>query len=218
MAFIYVIKNDINNKQYVGKTMFPIEKRFKQHLLDAKNNKREHRPLYSAINKYGKEHFSIHLLEEVPNELAEEAEIKWIEKLNTYHYGYNATLGGDGKKYIDYDKIIETFKENQDLTQKEIAEIVGCNVDTVRKVISNEIGNINWNTRKILNKKTHLYFPGKSVRCIETNQVFRSATQAANWLLKEGKISSQKYGRNKIPEVCRGQRKTVGGYHWEYVD
>lgn len=36
MSFIYCITNDINGKQYVGKTDFTIEKRFKEHCHDSK--------------------------------------------------------------------------------------------------------------------------------------------------------------------------------------
>lgn len=35
MSYIYKIINDINNKIYVGKTDFSIEKRFKEHCNDA---------------------------------------------------------------------------------------------------------------------------------------------------------------------------------------
>ena len=35
MSFIYKITNDINNKVYIGKTAFSIEKRFKEHCKDA---------------------------------------------------------------------------------------------------------------------------------------------------------------------------------------
>lgn len=50
------------------------------------------------------------------------------------------------------------------------------------------------------------------------NLIFPSSTRAANWLVGNGKIKSQAYGRNHIPDVCKGLRKTVGGYHWEYVE
>ena len=52
------------------------------------------------MNKYGIEHFHIELIEETDN--PEEREIYWIEKLGSFKNGYNATLGGDGKKYLDY--------------------------------------------------------------------------------------------------------------------
>ena len=64
MAFIYVITNDLNGKQYVGKTSRSIEERFKEHIRDKDYRKNEKRPLYNAMNKYGIEHFSIKVLEE----------------------------------------------------------------------------------------------------------------------------------------------------------
>lgn len=47
------------------------------------------------------------------------------------------------------------------------------------------------------------------VRCIETGQIFDTCHLAAAWcgLSRDG----------HIPEVCRGGRKTAGGYHWEFV-
>lgn len=106
MSFIYCITNDINGKQYVGKTNFSIEKRFKEHCYDRNRRKCEKRPLYSAMNKYGIEHFHIEQLEECPYDESEDREIYWINKLDTFHNGYNATLGGDAKHYLDYDKIL----------------------------------------------------------------------------------------------------------------
>ena len=103
MPYIYQIVNDINDKVYVGKTNFSLEKRFKEHCKDAFNRKYEKRPLYSAMRKYGVEHFHIELLEETDN--PEEREKYWIEQKHSYENGYNATKGGDGKSYLDYDLI-----------------------------------------------------------------------------------------------------------------
>lgn len=49
MAYIYKITNDINDKVYIGKTEFAIEKRFKEHCQDALKAKSDNRPLYSAM-------------------------------------------------------------------------------------------------------------------------------------------------------------------------
>jgi hypothetical protein len=35
MAYIYCITNDINNKQYIGKTEKSIEERFREHCSDS---------------------------------------------------------------------------------------------------------------------------------------------------------------------------------------
>ena len=64
MSYIYVITNNINGKQYVGKTNFSLQKRFQEHINDSKRSTKEHRPLYNAFNKYGIENFSIKVLEE----------------------------------------------------------------------------------------------------------------------------------------------------------
>ena len=109
MAYIYQITNNINGKIYVGKTNFPIEKRFKEHCKDAFRERNEKRPLYAAMRKYGTENFSISLLEETDN--PEEREVYWIESLGSFKKGYNATIGGDGKRYLDYDLIVATYQE-----------------------------------------------------------------------------------------------------------
>lgn len=73
---IYIIKNDINNKVYIGKTLLPtIQERFKEHLKDAPRRNFEKRPLYRAINKYGAEHFYIELVEECDAKILAEREI-----------------------------------------------------------------------------------------------------------------------------------------------
>lgn len=50
----------------------------------------------------------------------------------------------------------------------------------------------------------------RKVECIETGEIFESATDAAR------KIPNTT--QSKICMVCRGQRKTCGGYHWRYVE
>lgn len=220
MSYIYVITNQINQKQYVGKTNLSIEKRWKQHQRDTLKYRCEKRPIYEAINKYGVENFKIEELEECLPEIANIQERKWIEQLNTFHNGYNVTLGGDGTQYLDYIKILRFFDETL-LTVAEIAKECSCCEDSVKNIVSQYRENINWqkryNSRPSLQLPNNLGITGKTVRCIEEQKDFSSATKAANWLIENKKIKSQAYGRNKIPMACRGERNTVGGYHWEYI-
>lgn len=46
----------------------------------------------------------------------------------------------------------------------------------------------------------------KAVRCIETNQVFRSAHEVF-----------KQFNIRHITECCKNPKLTAGGYHWEYV-
>ena len=137
MGFIYTITNKINGKQYVGKTNLPDpQERWKEHLHDYKRRKMEHRPLYSAMNKYGVENFVFEVIEECDN--TEEREKFWIKELNTYgSTGYNATLGGDGKAYLQYsdEEIIEYYRNEGKYVVSWTAKHFEIDGDTVRKVL-----------------------------------------------------------------------------------
>lgn len=98
---IYLITNKINNKKYVGQTKNSTGylKRFEQHCLESKYS-RHSSALHNAINKYGKENFSVkRLLKNIPENRVDFYESLWIKKLNThikYSKGYNMTYGGQG--------------------------------------------------------------------------------------------------------------------------
>lgn len=88
---IYVIKNNINDKLYVGQSKNP-EDRFRSHC----NNRYDDNCIVdSAIAKYGKEHFWYEILEhDIEN--YNEREKYWIQELNTQvPFGYNIQLGGE---------------------------------------------------------------------------------------------------------------------------
>ena len=65
-------------------------------------------PLYNAIRKYGKNSFSISILEDdIPQELLDEKEMYYIDKYNTFREGYNNTIGGGGTKHYKHTDIIK---------------------------------------------------------------------------------------------------------------
>lgn len=49
----------------------------------------------------------------------------------------------------------------------------------------------------------------KKVICIETNEIFKTITEA-----------SKKYNihNSNISACCRGKQQIAGGYHWKYID
>ena len=206
MAFIYVITNDINGKQYVGKTNNAIEKRFQEHIRDSKRQRCEKRPLYSAMNKYGVEHFSIAVLEECSAEESATREIYWINKLQTYGCtGYNATRGGDSKKYYDYEEIVSKYLEL--CNQKETAKYFHCDAFVVRQACK-ELGVPIYSSTEWV--KQH----GQRVAMIDSQtdkilQIFNNIADAYRFLDKQpsGNISA----------VCKGKRKTAFGYKWKYL-
>ena len=94
MGKIYLIRNHITGKVYVGQTRYTLQHRFTQHLESAG---RSNSVLHKSINKHGAENFSIELLEDVADELLNDREVYWIAKYNSViPNGYNMTAGGGG--------------------------------------------------------------------------------------------------------------------------
>lgn len=88
---IYVIKNDINDKLYIGQSL-DAEERFKSH---CKPSNKDNSIIDSAIKTYGKEHFWVEILEkQIIN--YNEREQYWISYYNTLiPNGYNIMKGGE---------------------------------------------------------------------------------------------------------------------------
>lgn len=214
MAYIYVITNLINGKQYVGKTTDTIEKRWSIHLKDATRREKEQRPLYKAIKKYGIENFTIKELEKCDIQFLSERERYWIKKLDTYNNGYNATLGGDGSLLYDYQEIANKYKELQN--QRKTAEYFNCDILIVRKACIEY--NVSILTSTEVNKK-RLYNP---IEMLDKNnnilRIFNNQSEAAKFLQQNDYSKIKDYTKLswKIGEVCKGIKKTCCGFKWKY--
>ena len=100
MGVVYLIKNKVNNKCYVGITTRKIHKRIYQHF----SKQSTCRLLKRSIEKYGKDNFTYDVLEECDNELLCEREVKYIRQYNSFvgwdNGGMNLTTGGELKKEV----------------------------------------------------------------------------------------------------------------------
>ena len=213
MGYIYKITNKINQKIYIGQTAKTIEERFQEHIIDAKKQNIKNRPLYKAFNKYGIENFSIELIEECANEILSEREIYWIKYFNSYHNGYNATLGGDGKTLFDYDAIKNALLANKSV--KEISELFNCCVDVVYQVAKRNNIDLSINSNKnFVEKSKQVYQYSKDNQFIQS---FSSTVEAAKWLFNNHKCAALTNGvRAHISENANGKRKSAYGYIWKY--
>lgn len=205
MAYIYKITNDINQKIYIGQTVKSLKERFRTHIKDSFYY--PDRPLYRAFKKYGIEHFSIEMLEECNLSEVDEREIYWIELFGSFKYGYNATKGGEGKPYADYDLIYALWNEGKNI--KQIHEITNYDEKTVRTALNN------FNVSKEQRKQKAIQSMFKSIAMLDKDseeiiQVFPSIAKAYRFL---GKQHS-----GHIASVCLKKRKTAYGYKWKYID
>jgi group I intron endonuclease len=112
---IYCARNKDNDKMYIGKTTKTLKNRKERHYGAAINSISDthfHRALRSGAE------FEWVILETVSDiDDINEREKFWISNLDTYHTGYNMTLGGDGgctyrKGDAVYERIKHKLSEN----------------------------------------------------------------------------------------------------------
>lgn len=135
MGIIYKITNLINKKSYIGQTSKPLNARWKEH----KTGDYHRQVIDMAIKKYGKENFTINILEECSNEKLDERERYWIAYYDTYNNGYNSTEGGQLWQSTrlseqEVQQIIQQWK-NTDLCLSRFHKYVGHGILTVKNYL-----------------------------------------------------------------------------------
>lgn len=207
MAYIYKITNQLNNKIYIGKTLLTPEKRFKEHCRDALKETEKHRPLYSAMNKYGIENFILSIVEECSSEMIDEREKYWIEYYGSFKNGYNATIGGDGKSYVDYELIYNLY--NQGLSEKQIIKLTHHDHHTISKILANYgiSGEDAWEKYQKECNNNNKPVARLDLKTGEILEIFDSI----------GKAEKIFDGHNHISAVCKGKRKSCKGYGWKFL-
>lgn len=230
---IYKITNTMNDKLYIGQTAFGIEKRFKEHTNKAKSGNYNHRPLYSAMNKYGIENFNIELIENgLSKEEANEREQYWISFYSTYNdNGYNATIGGDdGGTHsctvyqIDMNtlKVIKKFESTREAARNYAKNGNNAPINKVCLGKSNSAYGFYWcyenNYETFIKEKelTNKTKETKKVKKVEqydltTNEIINTYDSA--WLAE----NELNVTHGHIKRVCNGERKSYKGYGWRYV-
>ena len=223
-----------NGKVYIGITGQKPENRWG---LNGRGYNKQ--PLmHSAIRKYGWDSIKHEVLfNELTKEEAEQKEIELISsyKSNQIEFGYNSTSGGSvflhseetknkirnansGENAPWYGKhLLEETKRKLSLSHKSI-KMPPRSQEHRKKISESKLGHVvsEETRKKISNANKGRQCPeeikkkfGDSVRCIETNEVYYSVKYAE---------SQTGISRINISRVCRGKRKTAGGYHWEYVE
>ena len=207
MAYIYKITNKINQKVYIGKTeQRNPENRWKEHQRESTRIRSSSRALYRALNKYGIDNFIFSIIEEtdIPNEREE----YYIQYFDSYHNGYNETLGGDGSAYLNLPEqdICKYYLQTKSLSKA--AQKFGCDRKTIDKILYKH------NIEKIPLTETMIAnaINKKAVAQIDKNTneiicIFESVAEAERAMHCNGHIK----------DVCKGKRKTTGGFKWKYV-
>lgn len=108
---IYLIKNRVNGKCYVGQTSNLFKERIYGHL---RPSKKQMQTIHCAIQKYGKGNFIFGILEYIYDGIdIDEREKFWISQFDSFKNGYNETPGG---KRIELSKE-KTTQRNENLKE-----------------------------------------------------------------------------------------------------
>lgn len=227
MGVIYLISNSVNDKLYVGQTARELRVRWREHLHDCEF---EDNRLYRAMRKYGKENFRIKAIEECDNELLNEREVYWVSEKDSYHNGYNATMGGDGVHMDCYSHkfvpVIQFDKHGNKLAEYESAMLaeektgisraaICCVCKGVYKSVrgfqwrykedASDVSVVSTDTRPAANYKVVQFsLDGKRLK------TFNSIREAAREC--DGRSCTS------IRRCLSGERKTAFGYQWRYAN
>ncbi len=192
---IYKITNKVNNKIYIGKTKkyykekyFGIEGRFSNHIASANSKSKcnDCPRLYNAIRKYGKDNFTIELIEETTLEFIDQQEIYYINNFKSYDskIGYNIALGGGGRSVVNV----------SDEVRNKISKAQSDGEMNIKPYINDNNEHVGYFARRRENGKVfQKYFTSKEFS-LEQNLM-----KAREWIknISENKIDSEiKYNKN----------------------
>ena len=197
MPFVYSIKCKLEPyKEYIGQTVqddFQI--RLNGHISDVNNGRRRH--LYNAIRLHGWDQFTIEILHSFPREgnweeRLDELEIQEIAQRGTLApNGYNNETGGNKNKVLHED----TKALMSSVRSGELHAMFGKHHGDEAKELLKEA-----------NRKVVEQWSKDETQLLRT---FESVEEAAKETGADG---------SHIAKVCKGDRKTAGGFHWKFVN
>ena len=165
------------------------------------------------MRKYGTENFEISLIEETNN--PNEREVYWIEQKGSFKNGYNATKGGDGKRYLDYDLIIVEYQEIQNIA--ETAKKLNISQDSVKTALESQ--KITIKPSSEISKEKF----GKIIKMFDLKenyiQSFPTLKEAARYLMKQKLAANSNdvsSATSHIRACANGKRKTAYKHIWKW--
>lgn len=220
--YIVYMHTSPNNKKYIGITSQKPERRWRKNGEGYK----DHLYFWRAIQKYGWDNFKHDILyTDLTKEEAEQKEVELIAYYNSNNidFGYNMSVGGEsgskGYKYTNEQR--KRMSENrkgekngmygkhhteESIEKGRIKHLrENLSPDTIRKMSVAKKGKKRSNESIIKQIETI----SNKVICIETSVAYNGTKEAGR---------ANNIDPSCISKVCRGERKTAGGFHWRYGD
>lgn len=232
-GYIYSITNEINGKSYIGKTN-DLVRRWKEHCYSHGSTA----ILDKAFKKYGLEHFVFDIVAQIPfdsieelNDVLAQLEMYYIELYDTYHNGYNATVGGDGTS---------GYKQSPETTEKIRQANIGRTVsDETRERISISRTGIHHTEEAKEAIRQALLYRDHSIydriadklrgRARDHKMIINAAKKRRKPILQydlqgnfikewEGASCIEGFERSNIGACCKGKLVSTQGYIWRFKE
>lgn len=217
--------------EYVGQAK-DLLRRKGQHLSELRHGRHYNKHLQRSWNLYGEDAFVWSIVEYCSVEELDEAEIYWIKQFDSFNHGYNQCEGGNsirGYKQSPESCAIRAeavrrywTPENREMQRNRMLgeknPMYGRTGDrnpAFGKDHSGQNGSMygkrHTESAKEKNRQAHLGERNVNsipVVCEETGEVFSSMGEAGR---------AKCCDSTTICRVCKGSKKTAGGYHWRYA-
>jgi len=166
--------------------------------------------------------------------------LKFLYEVNEYGIVRNVKSKKIVRGYIEKNGYVRMRFENKCLggvvrttAHRLVAEAFIPNPDNLSEVnhidsnrANNHVSNLEWVSHSenmkhayVHNRMPHLHTNHIKARKQITNgtEIFESISSAGEWLAQNKKVKDKVSGIAGISAVCRGKRKSFGGYNWRYI-
>lgn len=216
-GYVYSIKSP-SNKRYIGITKRNPKNRYQEHVRHSLN-RRLNRKLYKAFRRYGKELMELEILEVIESDCEyglmdklHELEVAYVERYDSFHNGYNGTVGGEGTVGMSGELNAFYGKRHNLETLRRLSKLGRLRThseETKRKIAEAGKGVYHTEKSKVKMKEYWTDRKGKRVTCLDDGKVFDSITLCAE---------HYNISRSDIRKVCEGERITAHGKRFRFME
>lgn len=205
MGYVYKITNTVNDKSYIGISIYePEAGRINDHLSGRGN-----RVIANAVKKYGKDAFTYEILEEnIFDEFLPDLEVAYIAKHNTIvPHGYNLTSGGEIAKIISAETRRKISEANKGKSKGEKNPFFGKvhSKETRKKISASRKGKLKGEKNPNFGKT---FSEERRRKISEAKKNPSAETRRKMSEAKKGKPLSEEH-RRKLSEVRKGKKHSM---------
>lgn len=214
---IYVIKNEINDKVYVGKSV-NIYRRIKAHVTALNTKDKNENPyLINSWHKYGRDKFTYYVIEYIDKDTREELdeelknrELHWIINLNSLDKdsGYNLRLDSESGMITSEETRKKMSKSQTERYKDE--EVRKKQSETMKKIRKENPELYKESYNKIAYKRRKY----RIAKCNKDNGEIIKIYEIIQDILDE----NPEYYKQAIKGCCQGTKNSYKGFRWHYVD